>query len=203
MTMRFTPQYNPSPGSLEPASAAESLLPRHFVSREVKYLERLLAGQIDEWDIGSINKLFRPDEIPARLLPIMYDFFGISPLYTTVYGEAFTRNIYRDMWTFITSRAQRTALEKFAMLTGTNFTYEVRQAQQGTIGTPEYERPTGVTLRVFSITGTILSAQREYLRTAYTWLLPSRIELIDVLIIDRLDMPVYEGMAGSPRVVYV
>ena len=172
-----------------------TLLSRHFTTDYQERLDYLLREEFDAFDVGKIGRIWKPDEAPLSIFPYMFHFFGITPLYTDLYGERFLRNLYRDAWYYTSNRGLKGAINRFALATGTIWYDSPRYHAVNTT------RVTGTTVFVTTIDDSSpTTGQIAYLKQAYQFLFPPTIEVIEVRVGDLYNVEAYSSVGMAFRV---
>ena len=160
-----TPPPEPLPRISEP------LLPNFTYWKVAGGVDHAVRQALNALDLSPVANWYDPDEIPEPVIAAIMDFYGVAGLDTTIFGPAFRRNILAANTALRRFRGTEFVLQEFSRVTGVVYTYAIgRDANTG-----DADRI------VFTVTPPLnlvpFANWQAYMRRAFRWLLPPKLEL--------------------------
>lgn len=121
-------------------------------------------------NIRQATAVYKPDDILPALLPIVYEQWGITPLFSGLMPEAVERAIYANAFFLLRHLTLAAAVERFARITNTDARW--RLDKRNMPGDPTHDAVTGVTMYIHPLIPFELTAEiQAYFKRAYEFLL--------------------------------
>ena len=181
-----------------------SLLPQIPTTPNMRRAESALSYDALAEEVSQLANLYRPLDIPAEWLPLMFDSFGCLPLYSEIATEAQMREVYANLYLadsggekdgIFWQRHGERALRLFSEAIGLTYSYTIRRQADG--------RPVGITFYITPLGSntdfyrTSAPAQ-SYLRRAYEWLLGKFLTIDNIFFQTRHSLQI--GFLATSRV---
>ena len=149
----------------------DSLLPDFPYWKVTSGVDYAVREALNALDLTPVANWYDPDEIPEPVIGAIMDFYGVSGLDTRIFGLDFRRRVLASNTALRRFRGTELVLQEFSRVTGIVYTYTLRRNAE----TGDAE---GIEFTISPPLGVVPFANwQAYMRRAFRWLLPPKLDL--------------------------